>query len=88
MNGHETAGLRWLLPPKEADWQPLPVIGFLNFNQCVGVDNWTCAAFPPELQTRGIHFPKGEDLAAAGWQFGPPVASPLESLRLAQAQAG
>jgi len=59
-NSHATnganPGLRWLLPPHNGRYQPAPVIAFLNYNACAGVDNWSCEKFPDALQSRGIHF--------------------------------
>ena len=78
------AGLRWLLPPHDGKHEPIPVIGALNFNACVGVDYWTCEGFPPELRPLGIHFPSGDDLAAAGWLFGPAVLGPEETRKARQ----
>jgi hypothetical protein len=74
--------MRWLRPP-DGDM----VIGFLNWNQCVGIDYWSFLGprstenLLPE-SCRSWNRPSSDDLQRLGWRFGPPVLGPEETLLL------
>jgi hypothetical protein len=74
--------MRWLLHPDDD-----PVIGFLNWNQCAGIDHWTFLGPRPTenllpVTCRGWNRPSSHDLQALGWKFGPPVLGPQQMLNV------